>query len=271
MRRWMGELKKHLGIYTQFVKNDLMSQLEYRINFYFGTFIETIFVFIRLLYVIVIYSAGVAVEGITADTMLLYVGVYSVMTGMAIFLFWSNMCAIPEHIRTGSLDLLLTKPVSLQFIVTLRHVDFGSALPNVAGGIVLIAIACCRLQIAASAANIAGLIGFMAGGLAIIYSLVLMAFTIAFRAVKVNAIQDISDAAIWYLNVMPVGIFPRWIREIGTFLVPVFVIFNFPQLFMLRQLGALHAVWGIALPVVLFTASRAVWNKAVCGYESANG
>ena len=32
---------------------------------------------------------------------------------------------IPEYVKDGSLDLMLTKPVSLQFMASLRYVDLA--------------------------------------------------------------------------------------------------------------------------------------------------
>ncbi len=45
---------------------------------------------------------------------------------------------------------------------------------------------------------------------------------------------------------MPQLIYGKWMQRIGTFLLPVFVITNFPGLFLMGELSAPMAVWGVA-------------------------
>ena len=52
--------------------------------------------------------------------------------------------------------------------------------------------------------------------------------------------------------------------------LPVFVITNFPGLFLMGELSVPMAVWGVAAPIVFFLIARAVWNQAVKNYTSAS-
>ena len=76
--------------------------------------------------------------------------------------------------------------------------------------------------------------------------------------------------AVWDFNNMPQLIYGKWMQRIGTFLLPVFVITNFPGLFLMGELSVPMAVWGVAAPVVFFLIARAVWNRAVKNYTSAS-
>ena len=69
---------------------------------------------------------------------------------------------------------------------------------------------------------------------------------------------------------MPQLIYGKWMQRIGTFLLPVFVITNFPGLFLMGELSAPMAVWGVAAPIVFFLIARTVWNQAVKNYTSAS-
>ena len=61
-----------------------------------------------------------------------------------------------EYVKDGTLDILITKPISLQFIVTLRYINFGWACLNLIAGIEMIIIAFIRLNITISVAKVAG-------------------------------------------------------------------------------------------------------------------
>ena len=86
---------------------------------------------------------------------------------------------------------------------------------------------------------------------------------------RTNGIADLT-AAVWDFNNMPQLIYGKWMQRIGTFLLPVFVITNFPGLFLMGELSVPMAVWGVAAPVVFFLIARVVWNRAVKNYTSAS-
>jgi ABC-2 type transport system permease protein len=52
--------------------------------------------------------------------------------------------------------------------------------------------------------------------------------------------------------------------------LPIFVVTNFPVLFVLGRLSPLYAVWGILAPFVCFGLTRLLWTVAVKQYSSAS-
>ena len=101
------------------------------------------------------------------------------------------------------------------------------------------------------------------------YSLFLLPHLLVFWTTATNGIADLT-AAVWDFNNMPQLIYGKWMQRIGTFLLPVFVITNFPGLFLMGELSVPMAVWGVAAPIVFFLIARAVWNQAVKNYTSAS-
>ena len=59
------------------------------------------------------------------------------------------------------------------------------------------------------------------------YSLFLIPNLLCFWIVASRGIADIT-AALWDFNNMPQLIYGKWMQRIGTFILPVFVITNFP-------------------------------------------
>lgn len=123
------ELRRHLYLLVLFAKNSLLSQMEYRFNFVAGIFVETAFLMAKLLYVSVVYQTNVHVDGMTPDTILMFMGTHILLTGLYMGLFYNNFLRITEYVRTGMLDLMMVKPVSLQFLVSFRYIETGMPLP----------------------------------------------------------------------------------------------------------------------------------------------
>lgn len=269
MDRWLKELRKYLVIYGLFVKNCLMAQMEYRVNFLMGILVECAFQCIKILYVIVVYQTGIVINGLSPDGILFFVGTYNIMTGILCAFFFFNFTKISEYVRDGSLDIFITKPISLQFMVTLRYVDFGTPIPNLLSGFAMVAIAWNRLGIDVGWVNLGGYALFMGSSVVLTYALILFPSLLSFWTVKTQAIYDITYA-LWDFNNMPMGIYSKWITRIGVYVIPIFVITNFPPLFVLGRMSLLQAAWALICPVVLMVLVRLFWNHAVRNYTSAS-
>ncbi|WP_342549085.1 ABC-2 family transporter protein [Paenibacillus sp. FSL P2-0089] len=266
----LRSLRKYGFIYSLFIKNSLMSQMEYRVNFLMGLLVETSYLFAKFLYVIIVYEAGLTLDGVPIDAILLFIGTYTLMTGIYWGLFAINFVQIPEHVRTGSLDILLTKPISLQFMMTLRNVDFGLAIPNVLGGVTMVVVGWRRLGLPADAASIGGFIFFLVLGLFVTYTLFLIPQLLSFWFIQIAAVNDISNG-LFELNNMPMMIYSKWIQRIGIFIIPVLLITNFSPLFVLDRLHPGLFLWAILSPILLLGITRWIWSKAIRNYNSSGG
>jgi ABC-2 type transport system permease protein len=121
----MKEIKKHLILWGILMKNSLMGQLEYRMNFFTGIAMELGYFLAKIVYMIVVYKTGVPINGLTPDEVLVFFGSYMIATGPYAGLYMMNLFGIGRQVQSGELDLLLVKPVSLQFILTLRRSDIA--------------------------------------------------------------------------------------------------------------------------------------------------
>ncbi len=269
MKTLIKELKKHVFIWWLFVKNGLITQLEYRVNFFTGLAMELGYLVVKLLYVIVIYNAGVEISGLSPDEILVYVGTFVTITGFYAGFIMSNHYALSEHIRKGTLDFYITKPVSLQFMATLRHSDIALFLTDFIAGVVLVAVGLGRLGTSVDVLSLLGFVGFMLSGVIVSYSLFLFPVCFTFWFIKAESLVFMTDS-LWDFNNMPMNIYGKLVQRLGIFLIPIFVIVNFPALFILGKLEPVYAIWGIAAPVLCFTATRLLWKVAIKRYSSAS-
>ncbi len=262
--------RKYLFIYFLFVKNSIMSQMEYRINFIFCIFMEIAFLCIKLLYVLVVYGLGFEVNGINAESMLLFVGTFSIMTGIYCSLFYVNFTSLAEHIRTGSLDLMMIKPISLQFLSTLRFIDIGMPIPNIGGGLIMVIIGWHRLNLPVTPYYIFGFAFFIIIGTLLTYAIFILPQLLSFWTIKTNGINEVSNG-LWDFNNVPMLLLNKYIRRFGTFIIPVFLVTNLSPLFILGRLDYFYILWEIIATVVFLTIAKLVWNFAIRNYTSANG
>lgn len=261
----IGRYFRLLGV---FAKYSLMSALEYRINFITGMTVEVGWMLIKLLYVAIIYKAGTNIGILTPDHILLFVGTYMLMTGFYM-LYFGNFASLPGMVQQGELDLYIVKPVSLQFLVTLRRLDFAYLLPELAAGVIMIVTGWRLAGLPAGILPVAGFVFYLVCGCLLTYSLFLLPYILSFWIVSVGGISDISNA-LWDFNNMPSLIYGKWFRRIGTYILPVFVITNFPGLFLMGELSPWACVWGVGAPALFFALTRAFWKASLKRYSSAS-
>jgi ABC-2 type transport system permease protein len=265
----LKELKKHFIIYCLFVKNNVMSQMEYRANFFTGIAMELGYLVVKILYPVVIYRSGTNINGFTPDELLVFIGTFVMITGFYAGLFMMNFFNFRSLIREGILDMLITRPISLQFSSTLKRSEIGLFLADVIAGIVMVIIGVSRLGIDVSIFRILGYALFIGSGAIIAYSIFLIPEILNFWFVNAAAIAETADSC-WDFNLVPMVVYDKYIQRIGIFVLPLFVITNFPSLFMLNKLSAVYIVWGLAAPVIFLLLSRLFWKIAIKNYSSAS-
>lgn len=264
----MAEIRKHLRVWFFFMRTSLAAQLEYRANFVTGVAMELGYLLVKLMYVFVVYQAGVPINGLTPDEILLFSGVFVLMTAGYAGLIMLNLFALRNIIRDGSLDLYITKPISLQFMVTLRRSDFALLATDGLAGLVMILVGLIRLRLDVNVWRLAGFAGYLALAGIAAYGLFVLPTLLAFWFPGSNFATFVDP--FWDFNSLPMGIYNRMVQNIGTYAIPIFLVTNFPTLFLLDRMTPVQAVWGIVSPLLLVWLTRVVFRRAIRRYNSAS-
>lgn len=268
MKERLHEFGWYVKVAVHFGKLSLQSVMEYPLNFASGVCVELAYMLIKLIYLYVVITTGMNVGSLTPDMVIVFVGTYIFMTG--IWMLLSGVNSIPDTVVKGDLDLIMTKPGSLQFLQTFGKYNFALACPNVFVGTALIVYGWNRSGIAVTFSGIAVFVFYLICGIVLTYSFGLMASLLVFWVTSLNAVNTLYSA-LWDYNNMPMELYPKIIKQIGTFLIPIFLVTNWPGMAVLGKLSALQLVWGIAVPLLAFVLSRKMFQAGVRRYTSANG
>ncbi|MBX4148155.1 ABC-2 family transporter protein [Paenibacillus sp. FSL W7-1279] len=261
--------RKYMRLYGLFIKNCLIAQMEFRGNFMMSLLVESVYLLAKLLYVLVVFRTDLHVDGIPPEGLLLFIGMHTVVTGIYVGLFFTNFMKIPEYVKDGSLDFMLTKPVSLQFMASLRYVDLALPIPDILVGFVMIGIGWHAMDIPLTFLQLAGFALLLLVSVVITYCLMIIPALLSFWFVQTGSVSEIAHS-VWDANNFPMAIYPAWVRRVGTFVIPLFLITNFGPMFLLGQINWLHAGLALIASLLLFAAVRLLWKQTVKGYSSAS-
>jgi ABC-2 type transport system permease protein len=251
------------------LRTSLLLAMQYRLEFFLDGVMSLFWTASALAPLLVLFGARTSVAGWTWPEALLVVAAFTTLKGVLDGAIQPSLGNVVEHIRKGTLDFLLLKPVDAQFMVsTSRFQPWRGS--DVWLGLVLFAWGFHALGRTPTLGGVASAGALLVAAVAILYSIAILVISLAFFVVKVDNLIflfiSIYDAARW-----PATIFRGFLAFVFTFVVPLAVMTTFPAKALLGRLTLTE--WGGAMlgaSVFAFVA-RQVWVRSIGHYTSAGG
>ena len=262
------ELLRYFALFRQLMRTSAQVAMQYRLDFLLGGAMAFFWVGWTVAPLLLVFHHRTDIGGWTLPEALLVIAFFMILKAMLEGAVSPNLVAVVEHIRKGTLDFILVKPVDAQFMVSASRFAFHK-LVDASAGIALAVWSAHRLGLDVGIVQIGGAFAMLCAAVAILYSLWLIVISLAFWFVRVDNLSylftAIFDAARW-----PVSVFRGWVRFVLTFVIPVGLMTTFPAMALLGTLTPGRLLAGVALAVAFLAGSRVVWNRAVSRYASAS-
>ena len=153
-----------MGLFT---KRYIMSQMEYRTSFFTILIVESLILFSKLLYTVVVYNTDMIVDGLKPEAITMFTGTFFIISAVYGALFMFNFTNLQNSVYDGSLDIAITKPISLQFYLTVSTIDLAVPIPNFIAGVIMVSNAWKTLQLSTEPFIIAGYVFYIILGVVI--------------------------------------------------------------------------------------------------------
>jgi ABC-2 type transport system permease protein len=262
-------LKHYAAIYAEFWRNGLIREMGFKANFIMWIIVELLWFALQLTFVSVLFLHTESIGSWTKWEVVMLYGASHFIQQLFTAFFLTNCVQVSEHIRTGKLDFLLLLPASTRFLLSLRHVDFGSFV-NAASAVAVMAVAAGKLGLAPTVAQVAGFLALVAIGLLIHYSLMFALACVSFWSVRAQGI-------VWgYYNLFniarqPDEAFRGLFRAVFTFVLPMLLVSNVPARVLADKMRSpLDLLLLAAMGAACFGVSQVFWRVSVRRYTSAS-
>jgi ABC-2 type transport system permease protein len=266
-------MKRHIRLYMAFLRNCLRQAAEFRVNFWVNLATNIGWMGSIVVFLEVIFHNTKSVHGWTEPEMFVLFGTYSLLRGISNTLFYSNLSQLPDFIRMGTMDFILTKPVNSQFYVSLRYVsldDLGQSL----GAVFVIGYGWLQLHRGLPTLPAVGAYFLLlAFGLVLFYALNMILMTLAFWLVRLDNLMVLADT-VFQIARTPVDIFSK-INPIAplilSYVLPLAFLAAIPVKALFGNIEIGHALLAALLLAFLFLwASILLWRQATRSYSSAS-
>lgn len=261
-------MQKHLAVFLHFIKQSLMYLVEYRFNFIIWALVSLMWSVITIAFFEIIYSFTDVINGWTKPMMYVFQGTYFIINFIIWGLLWQNMETLPRKISKGELDLLITKPVSAQFILSFREID-PSNMADLFIGIAAIAYG---FQLGGFAIHLTNLTTFLVVLLVagiFFYSAWFTTVCLSFWADRLHNIPRIFPGLrqLWRI---PHSFYSGVPNLIFTYLIPVTIAATVPAQALLGILSAKYLAILVIFSVLSLIVSHLFFQHSLKQYTSAS-
>ncbi|HZU86415.1 MAG TPA: ABC-2 family transporter protein [Anaerolineaceae bacterium] len=261
---------RYLRLILRFMRASFQEEAAYRANFFINLLYSVLNLVTGMLGVMVLFGQVQNVQGWDLPSTLALLGVYlmvSALRGLFIGPGLEALAGMDGEIWSGSFDFTVLRPISTQFLVSLRKWRLF-ALFDLLLGAAVTGIAASMLGAALSAGQVLGFLLALLAGVLILYAFLLAFAALVFWSPGV-LFTWIFDGILQMAR-YPLGMYPGWLRLVLTWIVPVGVITTVPAQALTGALtaGGLAAALGLALGLTL--AASLLFRRGLRRYASAS-
>lgn len=259
---------RYWRMFRSFALSELQFEMEYRMNFVLVLLEMVLVVGTSVGAVLVMFAHTNTLNGWTLPQMLVLIGVFYLIQGGNAMLFEPSFERLMEHVRLGTLDYHLLKPVNTQFIVSVRHLRVVR-VPDVVLGFLVMAVGVAGLQERVGLGEAVLFALALVCGILLVYALLLVLVTLSFWFVRVENLLAVfwafTDAGRF-----PVDVYPGWLRFTLSTIVPIGIAVTAPSQAISGTIDAM-GVGVLALgTVVAFVLASAFWKIGLRSYTGAS-
>jgi len=261
-------LRKYLKVYKKFLHTSLASELEYKTNILVDLITAILSLIGSIFLLSIFFQNNGNIGGWKFEQALIIQGIYTILNGITNTWFNPNLTEIVKHIREGTLDFVLLKPIDSQFFISLIKINPSGFLEIMLGFFLL--FFCIRInQININLSFLTLSLITISCSISILYSLWFFISTTTIWFVKTwNAIEVLRS--FLYIGRFPLNSFSLSLRIFFSVFIPIAFITAIPSEVFL----GLSQVWKILLEVIVASVflitSRKFWLFALKFYSSAS-
>jgi ABC-2 type transport system permease protein len=261
-------LRRYWRVYAACLRNCLARELEFRTSFALTAGSTVLWAIFSMVLAGLIFTNVRQVAGWDLDRMFVLTGSFLIVDGLAFGLFQRNMQRLSELVNKGELDFVLTRPISSQFLVSIRYVDFAD-LPTTVVGVVYVLIGVGRLGLTPGPLEVGGYVLLVGCALLSLYAIWFMAVTLVLWTGRINNIAAVVEP-FQGLARMPSDVYRGLVKQIFTYGLPIAVIATLPSKALLGVLEPGMVPYQIGLTAVLLWGSHRFWHFSLRRYTSAS-
>lgn len=262
-------MKKQLKIILMLAKMKLSRNMAFRFSFFSVFFVDGSLFLIQILMFQTIFGQTDSIGDWDQPRMLLFIGTFSFINAVNMALYFFGVLTIPEKIRTGQMDLYITKPIHPLFHLSFENIDLGS-VPLIAASIGIIIYAVSRMGVPVTAGKVLGYVFLVLLMQVLYYDMEVILRTLPFFFIQTSSIERLEGELITLCMKIPGTLFKGAFKALFYLVLPYGIMATIPAQFFAGVLTPMGFVYAVVV-VAAFTAfALAFFGFGLKNYKSAS-
>lgn len=260
---------KNLRVLKELLYLRFHGLMVFRLDFFAPFFVDGSLFLIQLLAFSAVYSNVETIGGWGKGEMILYIGTFSLLNAVNMTIYFFGVNGIPYKVRSGELDLYLSKPVSPLFRLTFENISPGS-VPLIIMSICIIVYGIRTADLKVSAAQVAVYIFWMMIMAVLYYDLEVIIRSVSLYVVSMTRINQLEEAGIDLCMKLPGIAFYGVYKVIFYLVLPYGILATLPVQSMIGEMNLQRGIYGVSIVVLFSFLTAIVWKRGLRHYNSAS-
>lgn len=261
-------MKRYLKLLWLFAKRSLIDQMAYRGTFFLAVLGKVSRMVIPFIFFQAIFLKVPRVGGWNYQEIAVLIATYLTLESLAVITFHRNLSYyLPDSLRNGEFDFLLTKPVGTLFFSSFKAIDFfdlTSAITAVGAWIYIFKI----LDISINFFNFLPFFIACFIGLAFWYGLILCLASTSFWTITATGLGRFLEGII-RTSRYPATVFHGHWRNVVFYIFPLAFMSTLPAGLLLGKIQPFYLLYAFIFVSLALYLSVKFWKYALRHYQSA--
>ena len=263
-------VRRYFSLWYSILKYSLSRDMEYKTNFIGSLFVDGIYYVTWYYFFEVIYSKTTMLGDFDREAILVFL-ISTFFVDTLFMMLFDGAGYLKEHIRTGSLDFILLRPVNSQFLISFRYIRSYAIVSFIILSIILINILQLFHPDSLNVFNLSLFFVSLMLGVTIWYCIefIMSCLTFYFRDFRTGGWLTHE---IMKFSMRPDSIYTGLVRKILFTILPMALVASVPSRLLLYGINSTNLKYLCAQIVVvalLFLLTRIFWKNGMKKYESA--
>lgn len=265
----MGRMKRNLRVVRVLIDMRIQNVMMYRLSFFGPFFVDSCVFLVQLFVFQAVYYNVDRIGTWGKGQMILYIGTFSMINAINMVICFFGINGIPDKIKSGDMDLYLTKPVSPLLRLTFERVNPGAVPLLILSG-VIIAYGIRKGGIEITPSLMLGYAFWVAVMTVLYYLVEVLIRSLSFFILSSGSAVILEETGLALCMQLPGIVFYGAYKVIFYMILPYGIMATIPVQFLTRELTLGGVMWGISVAAVFIMLTAFVWKQGIKHYNSAS-
>ena len=265
----MKNFKKNMRVLREMIVLRFHGLMVFRMDFFSPFFIDGSLFVIQLLAFGAVYSNVDTIGSWGRGEMILYIGTFSLLNAINMTIYFFGVNGIPYKVKSGELDLYLSKPVSPLFRLTFENISPGS-IPLILMSICIILYGLNVSAVKVSGAQVMAFLFWILIMAVLYYEVEVIIRSVSLFIVSMARLEQLEEAGLDLCMKLP-GIALYGVYKVMFYLIlPYGIMATLPVQSTIGEMDLKAAAYGIFVVVLFSVITCTVWKQGLKRYNSAS-